>query len=77
MSSERIAAGALGLSLVTALVLVVLWAANSLAAKAPADKVQSLEIRMSRVEANEAWTMGAVYELAKHQGVVVPPPPSP
>jgi hypothetical protein len=75
--ANKLAAAGLLFTVGTALVLIVLWVATSLAAKAPADKVQSLEIRMSKVEAYEAYTMSGVYELAKAAGVVLPPPPSP
>lgn len=77
MSANRIAAAGLGLSVVTAIILAVLWAATSLAGKAPIEQVNRHELRLTQAELRDAWLMGAVYELAKHEGVVVPPPPGP
>lgn len=66
----------LGLSVAAALVAVVLYVLTGLGGKASAAEVQELRTRQTRTEVYLGWTMGAVYELTKHAGVVVPPPPS-
>lgn len=77
MSADRAAAAGLALAIITAIVGVALWAAQGLAAKASREDVQTLQVWRAGTDVHLRWLAGTVYEIAKHQGIVVPPPPGP
>lgn len=69
---------------ILAAISLTVWALTTLSAKANvidvtdhAKLIQEHEVRIIHLEDNNKWMAQTLYEMARHQGVLVTPPPAP